>query len=55
MTFDLGHPVRQDVQIHHGGFDGPMPHKLFDGIDIGPGLQKMGGETVPQGVEPLPF
>ena len=52
---DLGEGGAADVQIDHGGRQSRVTQEHLDSAQIVAGLQKMGGEAVPQGVDARPF
>ena len=52
---DLGQGSAADVQIDHGGGQPRVAQEHLDSSQIVTGLQKMGGKTVPQGVDAYPF
>ena len=50
-AWDLGERGAADVQIDHGGGQSRMAQEHLDSAQIIAGLQKMGGKTVPEGVD----
>ena len=38
------------MKVNHGGFDGGMAEEGLEGTDVGPILEEMGGERMPEGV-----
>jgi len=50
-AWDLGQGGTANVQIDHGGGQSGVAQEHLDSAQIVAGLQKMGGEAVPQGVD----